>query len=156
MNKLLIIPTLLILAIINNKRDRYKCEIIPVDAIEIKYDNGINIHSLFMKAINKYKNNGLNVKISQYDLFHCHVCHNEDIVFHAKEYPKGKHNLGFCQEGSTLSWKNFDKRNLVFNKNLNKWYFKKHTDKLLYYDCNIKKEYFIDPNSNKTYLKKYG
>ena len=156
MNKLLIIPTLLILTIINNKSGRHKCKLIPDDAHEIEEENGLNIYRLFMQAVNEYKKNGLNVKISQYDLFHCHVCHNEEIVFHAREYPKGKYNLGYCQEGSNLSWKNFNKRNLVYNKNFNRWYLKKHTPHLLYYDCNIKKEYFIDPYSKKTYFKNYG
>ncbi|VVU94299.1 hypothetical protein CPAV1605_19 [seawater metagenome] len=150
MNYFWLIPLVIL---ISNTQQKRKCVLIPEESIELKGYEHYNIKNLFLKAIGEYKKNGVEVEISQYDLFHCHHCSNNTIVFHAKEHPNHKAwPLGYCQIGSKLSLKNFDKRNLVYCLKTDTFKILPHTPGLLFLDCKkILIEYFIDPNTHKTY-----
>ena len=101
---------------IKQRKISNKCKLIPKEAKFIEGKESEFIKKLFVKAVKEYKKNNIDVKISQYDLFHCHKCDdNNRIIFHAKEYPENKNwNLGYCQIDSDVSMKDFNKRNLVY------------------------------------------
>ena len=134
------------------KRDKNKCKIIPKNAIQLYGIEHKKIYNLFMRAIKEYAKYGVTVNISQYDLFHFHYCKNNIIIFHCKEYPKNSNwNLGYCQIGSDITMKNFDKRNLLFDLNLGIFYIDENTNGLLYKDCESSIDYYIDPITFNTY-----
>lgn len=149
------IPILLVLliALINEKKR--ECILIPSNKILLKGSGHNKIYNLFIQAVKEYKKFGVNVKISQYDLFHFHKCKNGLLVFHCKEYPNNKKwNLGYCQKNSNVSMLNFNKRNLVFDPKTNIYSLKENTPGLLYYDYFSIIDYYIDPITLKTYYVK--
>ena len=109
---------------------------------------------IFLSIVKYYNNHNIPVSISQWDLFHFHICEKE-IVFHSMEYPSDIPNLGFCQKNSPITTKFFNKRNLVYDLKQKKLYFAKNTKNLLYYDCNSLEDRYIDPHTFKTYSFKY-
>ena len=129
-----------------------KCKIIPENAIQLFNEEQQTVKTLFMRAVEEYAKNGIKVKISQYDLFHYHHCKNNIIIFHCKEYPNNSNwNLGYCQIGSDITMKNFDKRNLIYDLNLGIFYIGENTNNLLYQDCESFRDYYINPNTYHTY-----
>jgi len=135
-----------------------KCKVIPDNAIKL-YDFEHNeTLNFFNCAIKEYKNHGLNIKISKYDLFHYHICKSNIIIFHCMEYPKDYHsNLGYCQAESNLKYnkKDFLKRNLVYDLQEKKYYLGKNTGNFVYMDCSLIEDRYIDPDNFNTYKVKY-